>query len=95
MFDEFPETGISPKRAHEASLTMEELMAASKWARPALLGARRPDADPKMEDALWRKAREEVSRGECRGPFSAQQLDERHKSGWLAAKRFGVPQKED
>jgi hypothetical protein len=95
MFGSFPTTGVFPARQHSATLKLEDLVTASKWARPALLGSRRPYADPKMESSLWKKTYEEIARGECRGPFSDKDLDARHPNGWLAAKRFGVPQKGD
>ena len=95
MFGDFPETGLFPRREHVATISEGELLKASKWARPALLGSKKPYAEGKMESSLWRKTNEELERGECRGPFSAQELDTRHIAGWLGAKRFGVPQKDD
>ena len=82
MFGEFPETGIFPRRPHEATLSEADLLKAAKWARPALLGSRKPYANEKMESALWRKTNEELERGECRGPYTAQELDSRHIAGW-------------
>ena len=37
---------------------------------------------------------DEAVLGECRGPFTKEQLDDRHPSGWLGAPRFAVEQKE-
>ena len=93
MFGRFPPSGVFPRRLHEATVSVEQLIKAAKWARPALLGSKAPPRDSEVQKVLWEKTLDEVKRKECRGPFTAEQLDERHPGGWLAAKRFGVPQK--
>ena len=92
MFGRFPPSGVFPRRLHEASVSVEQLTKAAKWARPALLGSKVP-LDAEVQKVLWDKTLDEVNRKECRGPFTAEQLDERHPGGWISAKRFGVPQK--
>ena len=46
-----------------------------------------------IQKQLWDVSLEELKEGECRGPFTADQLDDRHPEGWLAAERFAVEQK--
>ena len=92
-FGPFPKTGVFPQRAHEATLAVEDLRKSAKWSRPALAGSfagRSPD-DASRE--LWKITLEERDRGECRGPFTADELGKRHPRGWAAASRFGVSQK--
>ena len=50
------------------------------------------EAPKEVQDQLWAATIEELKEGECRGPFTAAQLDERHPAGWLAAERFAVLQ---
>ena len=93
MFGRFPASGVFPRRLHEATVSVDQLTKAAKWARPALLGSKSQSVDSEVQRVLWEKTMDEVERQEARGPFSAEQLDERHPGGWIAAKRFGVPQK--
>ena len=93
MFGCFPATGVFPRRLHEATVTVDQLPKAAKWALPALLGSGSATIDCEAQKALWEKTMEEVERREARGPFTAEQLDKRHPQGWIAARRFGVPQK--
>ena len=93
MFGPFPQSGVFPRRMHEATVTVEQLVKTAKWARPALLGSKKTTLDPEAQKVLWEKTLDEVKRKECKGPFTAEQLDRRHPGGWLSAKRFGVPQK--
>ena len=93
MFGRFPPSGVFPRRLHEASVSVEQLTKAAKWARPALLGSKVSSMDAEAQKVLWEKTLDEIERKECKGPFTAEQLDERHPGGWISAKRFGVPQK--
>ena len=97
MFGAFPSSGVFPKREHEASLQRGHLLAAAKWAKPALLNSRKGIAiteDQKaVQQKLWDATIEERDNRECRGPFSVTDLDARHPAGWLAAERFAVEQK--
>ena len=97
MFGPMPETGVFPKRAHAATLTKEQLLKAGKWARPALLHSR-PNSQPteeeeKINKALWLATIEERDKGECKGPFTPEELDAMLPGGWVAARRFAVCQK--
>ena len=97
MFGSFLKSGIFLERQHDATLTYDHLYAAAKWARPALLNSRigsaPSDEQDKVQAKLWDATIEERDRLECRGPFSAADLDARHPDGWLAALRFAVEQK--
>ena len=65
----------------------------AKWARPALLGRKMADDAEEHSVALMKLTRTEVELGEARGPFTAEEMDQRHPGGWLAAPRFAVVQK--
>ena len=93
MFGPFPATSVFPRRSHAASLNVQQLLKTAKWARPALLGSASPPRSDETLDELWRLTLEEREKGECRGPFTAAEMDARHPDGWLAAKRFAVIQK--
>ena len=93
MFGRFPASGVFPRRGHEAAVSVDQLTKAAKWARPALLGTKPAPVDKEAHKVLWEKTLDEVKRQEARGPFTAEELDKRHPKGWIAAKRFGVPQK--
>jgi hypothetical protein len=74
-------------------MTKDELLKAAKWARPALANSRPLHNDKETDDELWRSTMEEVENKECRGPYSAEDLDKMFPGGWIAAKRFAVKQK--
>ena len=93
MFGPMPETGVFPKRAHPASMTRDQLLKSGKWARPALLHSKPTIADKETNDELWKVTIEERDRGECRGPFTPEQLDALLPHGWVPARRFAVSQK--
>jgi hypothetical protein len=93
MFGPFPATGVFPARRHAATLSLDDLTNIAKWAVPAVCGASWSSSSTEVDQLLAEKTREELERGECCGPFSRQQLNERYPQGWLAAKRFPVLQK--
>ena len=93
MFGEMPQSDVFPKRIHEASLTKDEVLKASKWAVPAMVGTKLKDPNAKAQQDLWEITEEERRLGECRGPFSKSQMDAKHPNGWSAAPRFPVQQK--
>ena len=93
MFGEFPETQVFPKRDHAASLTIEEALRAAKWARPATAARKKGAWAPEIEEELRKATRDELRRGECRGPFTAEQMNKRHPAGWVDGPRIPVLQK--
>ena len=46
-----------------------------------------------VAEALRATTRDEVERGECRGPFTRAQMDKLFPGGWLPCVRFAVCQK--
>ena len=93
MFGEMPHSDVFPKRLHEASLTKDEVLKASKWAVPAMMGTKLKEPNAKVQQKLWEITEEERRLGECRGPFPKSQMDARYPKGWSAAPRFPVEQK--
>ena len=93
MFGEFPETHVFPKREHAATLTVEEALKAAKWARPATASKKRNSWDPAVEEQLRQATKEELREKECRGPFTAEEMDKRHPQGWVDGPRIPVLQR--
>ena len=92
-FGRFPRTGLFPEREHRATATREDLMKSAAWAKPALINSRSRAEKPEVRDALWKVTMDERKRGECLGPFTAEELDKIFPGGWLAVHRFPVYQK--
>ena len=93
MFGEFPATGVFPKREHAATLTQEEALKTAKWARPATAARSRAAWGEGVEESLRQATAEELKQQECRGPFSAEEMDRRHPHGWLDGPRIPVVQR--
>ena len=93
MFGEMPTSGVFPSRPHAPTLSKADVMKAAKWALPATMGSKLKDPDSRAQRLLWEATEEEVRLGECRGPFSKEQMDSRFPSGWAAVPRFPVEQK--
>jgi hypothetical protein len=93
MFGGFANSGVFPAREHTASVTKKELLKTAKWVRPALLNSRPAPSPPEVEKDLVEATEKELRNGECRGPFTPEELDVRHPEGWLPAKRIGVTSK--
>ena len=47
------------------------------------------------DEAVYSKTLDELARGDCKGPFSPNDLDRFFPDGWLGVRRFGVAQIED
>ena len=94
MFGVVPPAGCFESHVHEPSKTISEAMAAAPWVRPALRGSLRPSAVPGLDEKVYAKTVDEVSRGKAAGPFSAEAL-----SGmlgeWMPARRLGIAQGDD
>ena len=93
MFGEFPVTNVFPEREHAATLTVDDALRTAKWARPAAAAKRKATWDPQVEAELRKATKEELKLGECRGPFTAQQMDRRHPHGWVDGPRIPVVQR--
>ena len=93
MFGEFPETDVFPKREHAATLTREEALKTAKWARPATAARSKANWGEGVEEKLRQATRDELKEQECRGPFSAEEMDSRHLDGWLDGPRIPVVQR--
>ena len=93
MFGEFPVTGVFPKREHEATMSREEAMKTAKWARPATAARRKSNWGEGVEEKLRQATREELKEEECRGPFTAEQMDRKYPEGWLDGPRIPVVQR--
>ena len=93
MFGDFPETGVFPSRPHVAKIDKEQISKSSKWPISTLMGDRRGSSDPKLDEIVRQLTADEVKAGECRGPFALDDMKKRHPKGFVAARRFPVPQK--
>ena len=93
MFGDFPSTKVFPARLHERTQTKQELMPTAKWAVHSLVGSKPFDTPPEVASALRAATDDELERGECRGPFSKEEMDKRYPDGWIPGVRFAVCQK--
>ena len=93
MFGVMPHSSVFPGRPHEAFLSKSEVIQATKWALPAILGTKIKDPNTEAQQKLWKVTEEEELLGECRGPFTREQMDAKYPQGWAAAPRFPVEQK--
>ena len=83
MFGNFPRTSVFPSRSHEAAVGKDELLKTAKWARPALLNSAAFSLSEKTHMALFQATCDELEAGECRGPFTPEELDRKYPGGWL------------
>ncbi|CAE7559207.1 unnamed protein product [Symbiodinium natans] len=85
-------TGVFALESRPPKLPKDDFLAATKFLRPALLGKVKSSSMDRNARELWEKTMQEVESGMLEGPLSSQQLDDRHPSGWLPTRRFGVEQ---
>ena len=85
-------TGVFALEPRPPKLPKDDFLAATKFLRPALLGKVKSSSVDRNARELWEKTMQEVESGMLEGPLSSQQLDDRHPSGWLPTRRFGVEQ---
>jgi hypothetical protein len=96
----FEITGM-PRRSHVfrsgktlPALSEEQLRAAAKWTRHAVIGSISTSGtvDPELDEAIWQETCEEIQRGWL-VPTTAAELDQEFgKDAWAPARRFGVRQ---
>ncbi|CAE7227529.1 unnamed protein product, partial [Symbiodinium natans] len=85
-------TGVFALEPRPPKLPKDDFLTATKFLRPALLGKVKSSSVDRNARELWEKTMQEVESGMLEGPLSSQQLDDRHPSGWLPTRRFGVEQ---
>ena len=81
---------VLPK--NKSPLSLQDLMKTSKWARRSLISRVGPGSDPEADTLMWKTALEEKDAGWLLGPFDEAEMDHRHGSLWLAARRFVIVQ---
>ncbi len=92
MFGPFPETGIFPKVTREATKTLEQLAASSRWVQPAACGATQASSDPSTDNEVYRLTVEECAEGKALGPVSPAWIQRELGSDWVPSRRFGIVQ---
>ena len=90
LVGELRPTGEIPPIDKPASITIKELWKTAKWARHALSGSIRSSGDEDLDSVVYQGSVVERDKGWARGPFTAQQLTERHGPLWIASRRFGM-----
>ena len=88
-----PNTGQFEPVQVEPTLSVEGLQRAAKWNRKVLEARVKTTGRRDLDQRLWDLTLDEVSRGWLEGPFSAEQLDERHGPLWVACPRFPLEQR--
>jgi hypothetical protein len=103
----FPLTGTLnycpefPPMLRPASIDKQELLSTAKWALHSLEGKARnrsracSDDEALIAEAIANITAEEIDDNKCwaRGPYTAQQLDDKYgKDAWVPSRRFGIRQ---
>ena len=72
---------------------MQQLRESSVWARKAThASCRRVGNDPEIAAAVYEETMQQLADGWVTGPYTMEQLDNRHGGCWVPSKRFGVRQ---
>eukprot|EP00435_Cladocopium_sp_Y103_P059062 s2761_g21.t1 len=88
-------SGQFPQQWKPAVLGVEQLRQTSVWARKAVVSScRRVLEDMEIATSVWNETLEQADpeKGWVNGPFSAEEITQRHGQGWIPARRFGVRQ---
>ena len=88
-------TGIFPVRKHDATHSIETLLAGCSWAQKASLGLIGVSTDAECDKRMYEKPVEEVQVGQATGSFTFEQISRKFNGKWIGAKRFGIGQKGD
>ena len=87
------ESGQFPRKLRPAAITVKQLRDSAVWAKRMIYASCKPLAsDPEIAEAVYQETMQQLHDGWVQGPFSMQQMDERHNGCWIPSKRFGVRQ---
>jgi hypothetical protein len=84
-------TGLFPELARPASSCLPDLWRDARESQRLVLATLGPTSCAELDDAVTVATREEVEAGWLRGPFTSQELAQRHGL-WVPARRFGIKQ---
>ena len=86
-------SGQFPSKCKVAAITVDDLRATAKWAKHLVeASCRRAAKDKSVAKEVYAESLDQVDKGWLRGPFTWEQMDERHGGTWIPSKRFGVVQ---
>ena len=88
-----PRNTAFPGDAPEDVKTEEWLRSQACFAHSAAEAKARAQDMQQARD-VYTKTKEELEKGLLRGPFSAEQLTDRHGNAWVGSPRFGILQKD-
>ena len=87
------ESGQFPRKLRPAAITVQQLRESSVWAkRMVYTSCKRVASDPEIAESVYQETIQQVQDGWVQGPFSMQEMDQRHGGCWIPSKRFGVRQ---
>jgi hypothetical protein len=87
------ESGQFPKKLRPAAITVKQLKESAVWAKRMIYAScKRVASDPEIAEAVYQETMQQLQDGWVQGPFSMQQMDDRHNGCWIPSKRFGVRQ---
>jgi len=87
------ESGQFPRKLRPAAITVKQLRESAVWAKRMIYtSCKRVASDPEIAEAVYQDTMQQLQDGWVQGPFSMQQMDERHNGCWIPSKRFGVKQ---
>ena len=88
-----PPSNQFPAKLKPATISVSQLKESSVWARKAIhASCRRVGNDPEIAAAVYEETMKQLEDGWVTGPFTMEQLDQRHGGCWVPSKRFGVRQ---
>ena len=87
------ESGQFPKKLRPAAITVKQLKESAVWAKRMIYAScKRVASDHEIAEAVYQETMQQLQDGWVQGPFSMQQMDDRHDGCWSPWKRFGVRQ---
>ncbi len=87
-----PKSGVFPSMPARAMMSEKDLLKASVWVRPRVLGLTTGSGSSQLDCEVWEATLEEVANGWLEGPVEPEQLDLLFPNGWVPARRFAVTQ---
>ena len=88
-----PPSNQFPAKLKPATISVQQLRDSSIWARKAIhASCHRVGADVEIATAVYQETLQQLEDGWVTGPYTIEQLDERHAGCWVPSKRFGVKQ---
>ena len=81
------ESGQFPKKLRPAAITVKQLKESAVWAKRMIYAScKRVASDPEIAEAVYQETMQQLQDGWVQGPFSMQQMDDRHNGCWIPEK---------